>query len=104
MAYWLRNFFPNQIFEWTILESQGVAASYSVWQENANVKWISKEDFARDWDITLISCALQYIEHWKQLLIDATSNCSILFLKRLPVLDSIKHEYGVQRIFRKKSR
>ena len=101
MAYWLRDFFPNQTFEWTILESQGVAESYNVWQENANVKWICKEDFARDSDVVLISCALQYIEHWEQLLIDATSNCNILFLKRLPVLDSIKHEYGVQRIFRK---
>jgi len=101
MAYWLRDFFPEQSFDWTILESRSIAENYSKWKEEANINWIYEDAFAVSFDVILISCALQYVQNWSQLLVDAVNTCEILLLMRLPILESNEHKFGVQKIFRK---
>ena len=101
MAYWLRDFFREQSFEWVILESESVAKSYNKWRKEARIDWIHKNPFTESFDIILISCTLQYIENWSQVVLESASNCQFLFLMRLPILEGNQHKFGVQRIFRK---
>ena len=78
MAYWLRDFFPEQTFDWTILESQSVAENYSMWNKEANINWVHENAFTATYDLILVSCALQYVQNWSQLLIESVKNCEIL--------------------------
>lgn len=101
MAYWLREFFPEHSFEWVILESQSVTENYNKWKDKAQISWIHKDAFNATYDVILVSCALQYIENWSQLLVDSVNTCQILLLMRLPILENDQHKFGVQKIFRK---
>jgi len=101
MAYWIRDFFPEQTFEWVILESESVAESYNEWKKEASIDWIYRDAFNDTFDVILISCTLQYLENWSQVLVDSVRSCKMLFLMRLPILESNKHKFGVQYIFRK---
>jgi putative methyltransferase (TIGR04325 family) len=101
MAYWLRDFFPEQSFDWTILESPSISENYNKWKEEANINWIHENTFEDSFDVILISCSLQYVQNWSQLIETSIDNCEILFLMRLPILNLNQHKFAVQRIFRK---
>jgi putative methyltransferase (TIGR04325 family) len=86
MGYIARRWLSHLQWDWTVFESASIAASYSVFESEAGIKWFSnpKDDFIETYDVAILSCTLQYVEDPYDLLRKAAASSRYLLIMRLP--------------------
>lgn len=93
LGFAVRHIISEIGWDWTILESDICAKSYSEFEKDAGVRWVS--DNQHDWnkkkDIGLLSCVLQYLEKPDEYLVKIAKQCDFMILMRLPLADFDDH-------------
>lgn len=98
MRDWVYGIVENEKLSWTVYESKGICSSYNTYEENLNLKFIPLEEFnpTRDLDLTILSCVLQYLSNWEEILEKVLNNSKNVLIMRTPIIESSEDEYFIQ--------
>lgn len=98
MRDWIYGIVENEKLSWTVYESEEIVSSYKMFEEDLNLKFIPLEDFnpTQDFDLTILSCVLQYLSNWEEVLDKVLKNSKNVLIMRTPVIEANEHEYFIQ--------
>ena len=98
MRDWIYGIIENEKLSWTVYESDEIVSSYKMFEENLNLKFMPLENFnpAQDFDLTILSCVLQYLGNWEEILDKVLKNSKNVLIMRTPVIEANEHEYFIQ--------
>jgi putative methyltransferase (TIGR04325 family) len=85
--------------DWTVYESKTIAENYMAAGLGLNIAFseLKQFDTKTKFDLTIISCALQYLENWEEVLVTASKNSSYILIMRTPIVLSPEHKYFIQK-------
>lgn len=98
MFDWIKSAYPSVVPNWVVYESKEITEAYNKVSEGLAVSFASSATFNKssDFDLTIISCALQYIDNWKDILETAFCTSKYVLLMRIPLIESKEHQVFVQ--------
>ena len=98
MFDWIMSAYPLASPSWTVFESQEVANAYSQASVGAEVSFLPSFEFSTEvnFDLTIISCTLQYLENWEEILETAFTNSEFVLLMRVPLIDAAENMVYIQ--------
>jgi putative methyltransferase (TIGR04325 family) len=98
MFDWIISAYPSASPKWTVFESQEVASAYSQASVGARVSFLPSSEFGTkvNFDLTIISCTLQYLENWDEILETALFNSKFVLLMRIPLISAKQNMVYVQ--------
>ena len=83
---------PMVNWEWTVFESDKIATAYSQFERESGIKWLSSSiQMARESEIALFSCTLQYLEFPFKVLKKYASRHEYLIITRVPFINEDDH-------------
>jgi putative methyltransferase (TIGR04325 family) len=85
--------------DWTVYESEAVAKNYKASGIGLGVDFSELVNFSqnRKFDLTIISCSLQYLENWEEILRIAGVNSEYILIMRTPLVPAPAHEFFIQK-------
>ena len=99
MFDWIIQSQPEYSLDWTVYESKAVARNYEEFGNGLGVKFLDLLSFNErgKFDLTVISCALQYLENWEEILTTAGKNSENILIMRAPLVTSSEHRFFIQK-------
>ena len=98
MCGWLRHFNPDVDINYTVFEPKVISDAYNVFAKQIGINFIDISHFnAYKFDLIIMSCTLQYIQNWQEVLTASLKNAKYVLIMRLPLIKSLKDEYLIQR-------
>ena len=98
MCDWLRHFNPDVNITYTVFEPKVISDAYSVFGKQIGINFVDISHFnTYKFDLIIISCTLQYMQNWKEVLTTSLKNAKYVLIMRLPLIKSLKDEYLIQR-------
>jgi len=99
MCDWLRHFNPDVSITYTVFEPKVISDAYNVFAKQIGINFVDISHFNRyKFDFIIISCTLQYMQNWQEVLTTSLKNAKYVLIMRLPLINSLKDEYLIQRI------
>jgi putative methyltransferase (TIGR04325 family) len=98
MFDWIKSAYPSIAPNWTVFESKEIAEAYQKLSIGLTISFVSSTSFTKscEFDLTIISCAIQYLDEWEDVLETAFSTSKYVLLMRVPLIDSNEHQVFVQ--------
>jgi putative methyltransferase (TIGR04325 family) len=98
MYDWVKQAQLGVNLNWTVYESKTIAENYMVAGTGLNITFSELRLFntEKKFDLTVISCTLQYLENWEDVLVTASKNSSYILIMRTPIILSPEHKYFIQ--------
>jgi putative methyltransferase (TIGR04325 family) len=98
MRDWAYGIIDNDNLKWSVFESVQVASSYKKFQKNLNIEFKGIDEFnsTQEFDLTILSCVLQYLSNWEQILETALGNSKSVLIMRTPIIDVDQHQFYIQ--------
>ena len=98
MFDWIMSAYPSISPRWTVFESQEVAIAYSQAWAGTGISFLPSFEFSTKlkFDLTIISCTLQYLENWEEILETAFTNSKFVLLMRVPLINAEENMVYVQ--------
>ena len=79
-------------WDWTVFESDKVAQAYCQFEEESGIKWQSSDtQIAKESEIALFSCTLQYLELPFEMLKKYTLRHEYIIIMRVPLINEDSH-------------
>jgi putative methyltransferase (TIGR04325 family) len=99
MFDWITQSQPKYSLDWTVYESSAVARNYMEFGKSLGINFSDLTNFneERKFDLTVISCALQYLENWEEVLTTAGRNSENILIMRAPLVRSSEHRFFIQK-------
>jgi putative methyltransferase (TIGR04325 family) len=85
--------------DWTVYESEPVARNYKESGIGLEIEFSELDNFWQNeiFDLTIISCSLQYLENWEEILTIASVNSEYILIMRAPLVPAPAHEFFIQK-------
>ena len=98
MFDWIKSAYPSVAPNWIVYESKEIATAYQKYSTGLAISFAPSTSFTKscDFDLTIISSAIQYLDNWKDILETAFSTSKYVLLMRVPLIDSNDHQVFVQ--------
>jgi putative methyltransferase (TIGR04325 family) len=98
MFDWIKSAHPSIDPNWIVFESKEIAQAYQDSSAGLEISFKQSSLFTNssEFDLTIISCTLQYLDNWKDVLETALTASKYVLLMRIPLVDSEDHEVFVQ--------
>ena len=98
MFDWIKSTHPSIAPNWTVFESKEIAEAYQMLSAGLGISFEKSSSFTNscEFDFTIISCALQYLKNWEDVLETAFTTSKFVLLMRVPLIDSEEHQVFVQ--------
>lgn len=99
MFDWITQSQPECSLDWTVYESRAVARNYMEFGNGLGVNFSDLLNFKEGgrFNLTVISCALQYLENWEEILKTAGENSDNILIMRAPLVRSSEHRFFIQK-------
>jgi putative methyltransferase (TIGR04325 family) len=99
MYDWIKQAKIGINLNWTVYESKKIAENYMAASTGLGITFSELKHFntEKQFDLTIISCALQYLENWEEVLVTASKNSDYLLIMRTPIVLSPVHNYFIQK-------
>jgi putative methyltransferase (TIGR04325 family) len=99
MYDWVKQAKLGANLNWTVYESKTIAENYMAASIGLNIAFSELKQFnaEKKFDLTIISCALQYLENWEEVLVTASKNSNYILIMRTPTVLSPEHKYFIQK-------
>ena len=99
MCDWLRHFNPDVSITYTVFEPKVISDAYNVFAKQIGINFVDISHFnTYKFDLIIMSCTLQYMQNWQEVLTTSLKNAKYVLIMRLPLINSLKDEYLIQRI------
>jgi putative methyltransferase (TIGR04325 family) len=84
--------------DYTVFESYEIAKAYSKIENDLGITFLPDHLFNESlrFNLTILSCTLQYLEHWEELLVIALKNSRFVLIMRTPVINSTSDSIFIQ--------
>jgi len=97
MCDFLRVNNPDIKIIYDVYETTEVAKGYNKFGKELEINFLDIKTFGKKkYDLVIISCTLQYIENWKEVLTTSSRIAENILLMRLPLTDANKHNFFIQ--------
>ena len=98
MFGWIKSSQVGEEPHYTVFESQEIANAYSNIENNLGITFSSDHQFndSLRFDLTILSCTLQYLEHWEELLKLALKISRFVLIMRTPVIEATSDRIFIQ--------
>ena len=97
MCDFLRVNNPDIKIIYDVYESIGIAEGYNKFGKELEINFLDIKAFGqKKYDLVLISCTLQYIKDWKEVLATSSKIAENILLMRLPLTDASEDNFFVQ--------
>lgn len=98
MFDWIKSAHPSISPNWTVFESKEIAEAYQMLSAGLGITFAQSSQFSNacKFDSTIISCAIQYLKNWEDVLETAFATSKFVLLMRVPLIDSGEHQVFVQ--------
>jgi putative methyltransferase (TIGR04325 family) len=98
MFDWIKSTFPSASPQYTVYELPEIANAYQKIESNLGISFLPNNlfDHTLKLDLTILSCTLQYLENWEQLLILALKISRFVLVMRLPLIESNSDRIFIQ--------
>jgi putative methyltransferase (TIGR04325 family) len=98
MLDWIRSAQVGARPDYTVFESHEIAKAYSKIENDLGITFLPDHYFSDSlrFDLTILSCTLQYLEHWEELLKLALKNSRFVLIMRTPVINSASDSIFIQ--------
>ena len=99
MYDWIKQATIDINLNWTVYESKKIAENYMAASTGLGINFSELKHFdtEKQFDLTIISCALQYLENWEEVLVTVSKNSDYLLIMRTPIVLSPVHNYFIQK-------
>ena len=100
MCDWLRHFNPDVNITYTVFEPKEISDSYNVFakQKQIGINFVDISHFnTYKFDFIILSCTLQYMQNWQEVLTASLKNAKYVLIMRVPLIKQLKDEYLIQR-------
>ena len=98
MAHFIRAALPSIQFEWQILETEKCVTAYQQFESVSQITWSHNQDYKEKFDITLLSCSLQYMERPFSRLSHAIDLTDWLIVMRTPLTNYPHDRAAIQKV------
>jgi len=98
MAHFIRAALPSIQFEWRILETEKCVTAYQQFESVSQLTWSHNQDYKEKFDITLLSCSLQYMERPFSRLSHAIDLTDWLIVMRTPLTNYPHDRAAIQKV------
>ncbi len=98
MAHFIRAALPSIQFEWHILETEKCATAYQQFESISQITWSHNQHYKEKFDITLLSCSLQYMESPFIRLRHAIDRTDWLIVMRTPLTNYPHDRAAIQKV------
>jgi putative methyltransferase (TIGR04325 family) len=97
MCDWLRFYNPEISIAYTVFEPTEISRAYNMESKKIGIQFLDINQFDKfKFDLIIISCTLQYTEKWIEVLKLSLQNAPYVLLMRVPLIDSLNHEFLIQ--------
>jgi putative methyltransferase (TIGR04325 family) len=98
MRDWVYGIIENKNLNWSVFESNQIANSYSKFETDLNLNFRALDEFksTENFDLTIFSCVLHYLNNWDEILETALNNSKNVLIMRSPIIESEDHRYYIQ--------
>lgn len=98
MFDWIKSAHPSISPHWVVFESKEIAEAYEKFSADLGISFAASTSFndSCEFDLTIISGTMQYLENWEDVLETAFINSKYVLLMRTPLIDSDEHQVFVQ--------
>jgi putative methyltransferase (TIGR04325 family) len=98
MFDWIKSAHPLISPDWVVFESKEIAEAYEKFSADIGISFAASTLFndSCEFDLTIISCAIQYLYNWEDVLETAFKTSKYVLLMRTPLIDSDEHQVFVQ--------
>jgi len=97
MYDFLRDNNPGNKIVYDVYETTEIAKAYSNFGKKLEINFLDKNKFGeKQYDLVIISCTLQYIKDWKDILTISSRITKNVLLMRLPLTDADEHNFFIQ--------
>jgi putative methyltransferase (TIGR04325 family) len=98
MFDWIKSAYPLVNPNWIVFESKEIAEAYQMYSAGLGISFASSTplDKTLHFDLTIISCTLQYLDNWEDVLEAAFIASKYVLLMRMPLIHSNQHKVYVQ--------
>ena len=98
MFDWIRSIDSNPSIDFTVFESEQIATIYQNLKEDAGLNFVTISQFTTvsNVDLVILSCTLQYLAEWDEILILALKKSKYVLILRTPIIDAADHKIYVQ--------
>jgi putative methyltransferase (TIGR04325 family) len=97
MCDFLRTTNPNTKIIYDVYETADIAEGYANFGKELEINFIDAKNWGKkNYDMVIISCTLQYIENWEEILTVSSQITKNVLLMRLPLTDAEDHKFFIQ--------
>jgi putative methyltransferase (TIGR04325 family) len=85
--------------DWTVYESEAIATNYKASGIGLEIDFSQLVNFSQNqiFDLSIISCSLQYLEDWEEILRIAGENSKHILIMRTPLAPIPAHKFFIQK-------
>ena len=98
MFDWIRAIDSNVSIDFTVFESEQIAATYQDLKQDDELNFLTISQFTTvsNVDLVILSCTLQYLANWDEILMLALKKSKYVLILRAPIIDTEDHKIYVQ--------
>jgi putative methyltransferase (TIGR04325 family) len=98
MFDWIRTIDSNVSINFTVFESEQIATIYQDLKKDAELNFLPISQFATfsNVDLVILSCTLQYLADWDEILMSALKKSKYVLILRTPIIETADHKIYVQ--------
>lgn len=99
MFDWISQSNYELTLDWTVYESEAIATNYKASGIDLEIGFSQLVNFSQNqkFDLSIISCSLQYLEDWEEVLRIAGENSSHILIMRTPLVPTPTHKFFIQK-------